>query len=140
MIVLGRIRQALASPGYLSTWYMGKIISRKSGKIILEKVCMVFEELVYVYRQDDVERTKPVGTKIEVRYLTNSLITNGQTPYLEEDFLSIREVLPDDEVINGYNSSIEAFRLEKSNLHKASTLPPPPRANPDSRGHAPRSV
>lgn len=109
---------------------MGEVVSRKSGKIILKRVCQIFEELVYVYGPDK----QPVGTKVEMRYMTNSLITNGETPYLEDDFLSIREVKTDDEVMKGYDSSIEAFRLEKLNLHKAGHIPPPRQSvNPASR-------
>lgn len=120
MIVLARIRQNLGAPNYLTTSYMGEMEAPKDGKFMLSKVCMVYEELQYIL---DPKTGQPTGSKIDVKYLTNSLVTNGKISFNEADFIFVREIEEDDELMGGYESSLEAFRMEKAGLQKASIVP-----------------
>ncbi|MES2354397.1 MAG: hypothetical protein V4568_08325 [Pseudomonadota bacterium] len=135
MYIYARLNQDKASPYFLSTSYIGEgVWNKKTGEILLKKACLVYEEMVQIF---DKASKLPMGTKIESRYLTNSFVSNGAIPLRESDCLFVREVEESDEALVGYNSAVEALRLEQINIKKASVVPQAPLA---SRGQPSQEV
>lgn len=132
MYLLCRFKQGLGAQGFLTSSYLGKEVARSEGVVTLEKVCAIYEVLTVAKNPETGENEMDIGTK----FYTQSQITNGQIPLNESDCLFIREVEVDDEILIGYHSTIEKFRLEKMNIQKANSVPTAKKGNrpPTMRG------
>jgi hypothetical protein len=109
MTVFIQLKAKSAFQGFVSTSYIGDLVTEDDLRLTLSKVCAVYE----VLSQDK------NGTHIQMKYCTNSAISNGEVEFNKEDILFHREVDPKDEVLKGYEDSFTQFRMSKINLQKA---------------------
>lgn len=114
---LMQLKNAAASPGFLTTKYLGEVVKEKGGIIEIKNACIVYEAI----NQD-----RFGNMDIATKYFTSSGITNGILKLKEEDISVSREVSEDDEFLSGYREALERFRLSKLNIQKAGQQPTPP--------------
>ena len=115
MIVLLRMKNSSAMPGFLSTSYMGEFVRDKAGKIELKNTCLVLEMLF---------RDQQGNQDLRTNYVTNSAVSNGVLKVEASEVYAARDVDGDDEIMKGYQEAMNALRLAKANLKHASQLPP----------------
>lgn len=122
-MLLVQMKAKCVSPIFISTSYLGEVVSRKGGKVVLKNTCVVYE----VPGQN-----RQGGLTIATQYYTHSQITNGNWTIKEEDILCEREVSSDDEFLKGYEAALEGFRMDKINLKRAGSI----QTAPDISGRA----
>ncbi|NJM09870.1 MAG: hypothetical protein HC883_02975 [Bdellovibrionaceae bacterium] len=98
---------------FISTSYLGELVSRKNGKIALRNVCVVYEVPV---------PDNKGGLNIMNQFYTHSQYTNGQWILREDDVMAEREVESGDELLTGYDASMTAYRLQKSGIKPAASI------------------
>lgn len=117
VMLLVQMKAKNVSPVFISTSYLGEVVSRKGGQIVLKNTCIVYE----VPGQN-----RQGGLVISTQYYTHSQVTNGHWKIKEEDVLCEREVQEGDEFLKGYETAFEGFRLDKLNLKRAGAVGPAP--------------
>lgn len=113
MLSLIQFKSKSTFQGFVSTSYIGQVVSDDGKKIKLEKVCAVYEMLNADKRGD---------VQLVIKFYTNSILSNGSPEIKEEDILMRRAIAEDEEILDGYNSAFEAFRLDKIGLKRASNV------------------
>lgn len=113
MTVLLQLRAKSAFQGFVSTSYIGNIVAEDDKSVTIEKACAVYEMLNSDKRGD---------VTLVIKYYTNSIITNGKLIFQKEDFLMRREIAEEDEILDGYHSAVEAFRLDKVGIKRAANM------------------
>lgn len=119
MLVLLQLKPKNSFSGFVSTSYIGKVVKTLGEKaspsgFLLEKVCVLYEALA---------ADKKGEMSLQIKYYTNSIVSNGTLQFKSEDILFWREVDADDEVLAGYHSAHEGLRMEKAGLHRANKNP-----------------
>lgn len=115
--VMCRMKMDAAQAGAVSTSYMGELVLRKDGEVVLKKAVCVLE----IFRVDRTGRQD-----ITINYLSNSLVSNGVLSIREADCIFVREVEDNEETLQGYQSALDEFRLEKLNLKRSQFKPTVP--------------
>ena len=113
MPVLLQMRPKSAFSGFVSTSYIGNVVSEDEKQITIDKACAVYEML---------NADKRGEVTLVIKYYTNSIITNGKLVFQKEDFFMRREIAEEDELLDGYHSAIEAFRLDKVGIKRAANM------------------
>ena len=120
-LVLITMKSGVVSTAFVSTAFLGEVVSRSGGKIVLKDVCAVYEQA---------GRHQGTGELIlRTQFYTNSAISNGSLTFKEEDILWERLVdreTEKKEFMTGYLSALEALRAEKLNLVRATDIPRSP--------------
>lgn len=92
---------------FVSTSYVGELISEASGKVQLFKVCVIHEMLF---------QSKEGQVDIRMTFYTSNLLSNGITVFNADEVMLTREVVDDDGLLKGCEEAHEAFRVSKAGL------------------------
>lgn len=106
-MLLVQMKANTVSPAFISTGFLGEVVSRADGKIVLKDTCAIYE-LAQTNEQG--------GAILKLQFSASSQITNGNLVISEADILFQREVEPSDELLTSYHQSISAFRKEVSEI------------------------
>ena len=110
-----------SSPVFVSTGFLGEVVSRSGAKIELKNCCIVYEQA---------GRNQVNGELIlRTQYYSHSQISSGNPIFREEDVLWERLIdveLEQKEFLSGYYQAIEAYKAEKekSGIIRATQIPP----------------
>lgn len=119
MFMLLQMKAGKSFQGFVSSSYLGEVVpstNTSNPKLMLEKVCVIYEVL------SQSKKGEQVVMDIMTKFYTNSLVTNGILTFDKEDVLFSRAVDEGDELLTGYRDAIEAMRLHKINIQKASSV------------------
>lgn len=106
-MLLVQMKANTVSPAFISTGFLGEVVSRADGKIALKNTCAIYELA---------QSNEQGGAILKLQFSASSQITNGNLVISESDILFQREVELSDELLTSYHQSIAAFRKEVAEI------------------------